>query len=242
MSLSKFRIRNYLPLVAVLVGAAVLGAPSQARAGFVIRYSTDGGATFSSPISDNAFGDNNLNVGVISINVDGLSITATTSGGTSTALSSIDLQVQQIGLVTTSSGDVIVQASLDGLLTVPAPQTLINRFTDNTLPVNGDVATGETWIANGPGNFVTSGGSLVLNTGTVNPSPIPTNYGFSASSPYTITTQVHTVFNAGVALQIDNNNLITGAPAPAGLLLALTGLPVLSIGTWLRRRQSRVAA
>ena len=243
MSLNNNRFRNLLPLVAMaLVAVAILGAPTQARADFEIRFSTDGGATFSTPVSDNGPGDNNSTVGVISVNIDGLSITATTSGGTSATFSNIDLQVQQIGAGTSAAGNVVVQASLDGLLTVPSPQTLTNRFTDNTLPANGDVATGETWIANGSGNFVTSGGSLVLNTGTVNPSPTPTDYSFSASTPYTITTQVHTVFIAGADLQLDNNNQITGAPAPAGLLLALTGLPVLSIWTWLRRRQNRVAA
>jgi len=240
--------RKYLPYVAAaLIGAATLAAPSQARAAFQIRFSTDGGATFSSGVSDGDVLDTNSNAGTIAINVDGFLITAVASGGTSSALSVIDLQIQQIGLGPATGGTVVVQASMDGLITVPAPQTLINRFTDNTLPVGGvpaggDVATGETFVASGSGLFVTSGGSLVLDTGSVNPSPVATNYVFNSGTPYAITTQITSTFAAGASLQVDNNNRITGAPAPGGLLLAFTGLPVLSVGTWLRRRRNRVAA
>jgi len=242
--------RKYLPgLLAVLTGLAMLGTASSARAAFQIRISTDGGATFGAAISDAGVGDANLLAGAITVNQGGLAITATASGGTSSTLSVIDLQVQQIGLGTASAGNVVVQASMDGLITVPAPQTLINRFTDNTLPVGGvaaggAVGTGETFITSGIGSglFVTSGGSVVLDTNTVNPSTLATNYTFNAASPYAITTQGNVTFAQGAAIQFDNNNRIVGAPAPGGLLLAFTGLPVLSVGTWLRRLRNRVAA
>src|SRR5258708_38529977 len=56
-TLSMIRIRNFLPLVALLVGAAILAVPTQAHATFEIRVSTDGGATFGAAIADCGPGD-----------------------------------------------------------------------------------------------------------------------------------------------------------------------------------------
>jgi len=229
-------------LCAVLAGAALVWAPSSADAAFQVRISTDGGATFGAAVSDGGLGDQNGLAGAITVDIGGLSITAVASGGTSATLSVLDLQVQQIGLGTTAPGNVVVQASLTDLVTAPPPLFLINRFGDATLPVGGDtVATARTWIDQSNTIFGTTGGGIKVDTGDLLPTaPATTTFGsFTANPLYSITAQIHTTFDAGVALGLDSNNRIVNTPAPAGAVLAVIGLPVLC---WLRRRQNRMAA
>jgi hypothetical protein len=63
---------------------------------------------------------------------------------------------------------------------------------------------------------------------------------FSAGTPYSASILTEISFTNQSTISQDYKLTIT-APAPAGLLLGLTGLPVLGIGAWIRRRTSVVA-
>ncbi len=178
---------------------------------FLLRYSTDGGATFSPAVQDNMAGDSNPAAGIIAVNIGALTLNATVSGGTSTPVSVVSLQIQ--GTAAAGTYDLVVQASLDGLQTAPPPQTLINSFSDATLPHITETA--RTWIDNNNNDFGISGGAntnIVLDTQDLPPTG-PSTYQFNASVPYSITTQIHTQFTsvAGseTTLSVLDNNRIT---------------------------------
>ncbi len=241
------RIRNLLSLMACSWPEPLSwGRRLQpARATFEIRYSTDGGSTFSTAVSDGSAGDLNPGTGTIEVDVDGLLVTATTSGGTSSSLSTMDINVQSTGVNTpASSTTIIVQASMDNLLTAPPPLVLLNRFTDDSIPAVS--TTAESWISTGNSLFTTSGASVVLDTLGIAPAIAPgfLAFGeFTAGSPYTVTEQVSVApYAADTGLNIDNNDRIVSTPAPAGLLLVLSGLPMLGLGMWLHRRRNLTAA
>jgi len=54
--------------------------------------------------------------------------------------------------------------------------------------------------------------------------------------PFSMTQEVTFVLAAGASLTL-NGQSVVATPAPAGLLLALSGLPLLGLGRWLRRRK-----
>jgi len=239
------RFRKFLPSMgALLVGAAILAAPAQAQATFQIRVSTDGGANFGAAVSDNQIGqDFNPATGIITINVGGLLVTATTTGGTSQPLSTLTLNVSSTGVGTVaSSTGLVVQASMDFLQTAPPPQTLTSRFTDSTQPLlQTGFPTSRTWIDQSNTLFGTTGGGIKLDTGNLSPSSATNVYSFSGSTPYSITTQIVTgPYDANTELSLNTTDRIV-VPVPAGLVLVLTGIPALGLGTWFRRRRKVTA-
>jgi hypothetical protein len=65
---------------------------------------------------------------------------------------------------------------------------------------------------------------------------------FTSGPPalYSLFSQVTMTLAAGGSASFNDNQTVT--PAPAGLVLALTGLPCLAIGPWLRRRFFKVVS
>jgi hypothetical protein len=87
-------------------------------------------------------------------------------------------------------------------------------------------------FTNGPQNAAQTGSTL--DTGSANGS-------FSRTGMYSVTSMANFVMSGGGNVNFaDHVNLAppVTVPAPAGVLLALTGLPVLGIGGWLRRRKT----
>lgn len=234
------RFRKFLPIVAVLVGAGMFAAPTQAYADFELRYSTNGGSTFTTVI-DNGVGDLNSNTGNILVNVDGLNIT-----GHGTAASNVQSTLVDLGVSGNYSAgaalDLIVQVWLNPTLTAPPPQTLTYQFTGSVLPTGSGSIAETTWINNNSTPFDTATGN-VLKVGPLPPtSPAAQTAQFSATSPYSITVGTEVTIAAGaglVSISSDNNNQITAAPAPAGLLLMLSGAPILGLACFLRRKFGR---
>ena len=61
---------------------------------------------------------------------------------------------------------------------------------------------------------------------------------FNRIGAYSLTTVTAFDLSAGGNANFSAHENLTAAPAPAGLVLALTGLPVLSIGRLIRRRKA----
>ena len=101
--------------------------------------------------------------------------------------------------------------------------TGLNNMVFNTGDASGSVPTSGTF---GPGAYSGNGGFTV-----------PNNNG----NPYSLTIGV-TLNNDGSKGISSGDTELTAAPAPAALVLALTGMPVLGVGAWLRRRRIPVAA
>ncbi|AMV24255.1 hypothetical protein VT84_07655 [Gemmata sp. SH-PL17] len=214
------RFRNVLRvLAAVLVGTAIFGAPTQAQAAFAIQYSIDGGTFIT--IND---GDS----------VAGLKITA--SSYTDPTVSLLDLHVTGTFIPSSETHTIVIQATVTDLTTAPAPQTLTTKFTGGT-STGTATFTGQSWVddANNlfgiPGTFTT--GSIVPGNG-ITPDFVGS---FTGNVPYSLTTQI-TIATEGrkeVNLGADIDNVVTPTPAPAGIVLVLSGLPLLGIAR-LRRR------
>jgi hypothetical protein len=119
-----FRLRKTLTLMAAIVGAVVLGAPTQALADFELRWSIDGGTTFTGGVKG---GTVTGTIGTpLSVTVDGLNITAGSSSTTNPTFSGIDISVT--GNPSAGALDVVLEATMTGVQTAPPPQLLHYNF------------------------------------------------------------------------------------------------------------------
>jgi hypothetical protein len=211
---------------AALAVAAILGAPARAHAAFELEYSTTGvGGPFTVVTGTPTF---------ITTTIDGLTISATASNSTSAPTTTIDLGVEGSA---TSALDLVVRVWLSDIPTAPGPQNLHFDFTGS---VEGSgTLTEHTWVQSDNTTAFSLSGNLA-NTGALTPNASG-NIGFDGTVPYSATLENHFVLTDDEAsISSDNNNSITSSsavPAPAGLVLVLTGLPVLGVGSWLRRRK-----
>jgi hypothetical protein len=233
------RLRNILPVVATaLFAATILGAPSRAKADFAIRYSTDGGGSFSAAIFDNSAGDLDPLAGSIQVNIGGVNITSSANSFVSQPITNLDLGLNGAGV--SGPVNIVVQASLNGINTAPPPQTLAYDFTGHA--PTGFVKMAETWVNNGTDLFITSGAGIVADTGNLN-IPSSGQVVYSADPLYSITAQISLSGNRTLqyGFGLDNNNDLTPAPVPGTLLMVLLGGPVLGVGAWVRRRKLQTA-
>lgn len=230
-------------VAAALAVVAMFGATSSADAAFQIRVSTDGGATFGAAIDDEGAGDLDSGlVGSVRVSVAGISIRATAVGFISTDGSLLDLAIGGLA-ATNTSFNFVVQATIDGVNTAPSPQGLTTVFTGSALPAGGTYTT-RTWVDDDNALFGTTGGGIVADTGNIVVNGPTFNGNFVGTDPYSVTTQIKATFTTGsnpTSLSLDSNNQITPAPAPAGLLLGLTGLSAMGLFRGLARRRKVVA-
>jgi hypothetical protein len=86
-------------------------------------------------------------------------------------------------------------------------------------------------------NFTNFMGSTTLGIDAVK------NNAFAPGGvPYALGGELNISLAAGASLNTVSGKTEVIAPAPAGLLLALTGAPVLGVGAWIRRRRTAVVA
>jgi hypothetical protein len=213
------RFRKYLPhFAAALVGVAILGAPTQARADFELRYSVNGGAFQTFTTSG----------GFLSETVDGLTIQATATGSSTSSLTKMDLSVSG---ASTGALTLVVQSWLSPAITVPAPQTATYAFTGSILPGGAGSISDQLWVNSSSVTAFGMAGDLA-HVGPVSPS-VMSSVGFSGASPYSITLGSTIVTTSSASISSDNN-LSISSPAPPGLILLLSGSPIFGLA-WRRR-------
>lgn len=233
-------------VAAAAVAVAVLGGASRAEAGFALKYSINGGPTVT--VNNGDGGDLSKSASKITVEDSGIEFGSSSIGQTSTDLTT--LQLDFAAFLTPGTYTIEVFASLTDLLTVPAPQPFDMYFTGSNL-LGGGTYLARTWVDNNNALFGTSGPDIVLDTGDVAPggssSSSPPTYhadGINAQPLYSITTRIFAQFTVtrGASISLDVNNSITPAPAPAGLVLLASAVPVLGFGSWARRRRAAAAA
>jgi len=241
---------RFLTLSAVLIGAVSLGAPSVAQADFQLRYSLDGGTTFTTIMDNvgvpNVSGDQNLALNAIdTLNFAGMSIHGSSTTNGNTGLTTMDLQVN--GNATPGTYNILVQATLTNINTAPPPQAFNFAFTGTLQPPTAGLAFAmQTWVNQNNALFGTTGD--LANTGSHAPN-FNGSSSMSGTVPYSMTEQITITGTTATtpAITTDNNaSIVAGpnvstTPAPAGVVLAMAGLPVLGLGLWLRRRLSPLA-
>jgi hypothetical protein len=224
---------------------------------------TSGGASVSGASIDTStagsIGINNLTVST-SGTTGGFKISATiadsNSPGTPDAatidLSSLRIKNQNSGAgsgtLTVTTGDTgftapVGQVNLTSTMSATASglnaqnaSVTFNSCLDQTntqFGTSGSGVTGTPTI-----NFTVAPG----NSGPPNP-PGPNSYAVLTVSqtPYSLTQVAQFTLANGDVLTDGSSGTTVTSPAPAGLVLALTGLPCLLLGRWLRRREPQTA-
>jgi len=265
MSLFNIRLPNLGRLVAILAMAALLSGPTQARAGYSVRVYDDG--VLQGGISTFVIGNTLLFGGSTThfsiTNGSGLSNNPGSQGGSNLDLSSneqinttfgaaggthtIRIELSQDSWTAPTGNPLNLSASAGGstaYLTGTNPlatQTIsatYQGFLDNTNALFGQPGAG--------GTPVLSASSTQSSAGTT---PLVFSPGSGVSlvpggTPFSITDVLEFTFTltagSGQATANVSGSTVASVPAPAGLVLALTGLPALGIGAWLRRRRQSV--
>jgi len=256
------RIRKFLPhMMAALVGATMLGAPAQARAGFNVQVYDDGALAASSFLNTIpglmwSFGATTTNFSV---------------GGSANIqlLGNGQLSVSYNDVVTTlTSGThtlTLLVTNTEYMLPTGTPVRLTSAGGGSYIGGIGNTVVGNTLGFLDPGNAefgqvtVNGNGSVSPNaqstpastTGTINGTggsvsmvytPGTGSALVTSTVPFSLTNVSYFTFTgaAGDFANISNSVATTATPAPAGLVLAFSGLPVLGIGRWLKGRRRQV--
>jgi len=186
---------------------------------------------------------------------------ATTGPGFTSASETINITYN--GPVVPNSDTLIIEILGNNFSNPTAPA--LSEITSNASPSTSGLLAGDTTMTGVTmtsgviaGNVValgaagtTLGSQLGMTTGTgtmggassiLTPNPI-TGAQFNIVNPFSFyqTFTVTGFGNTAAAGSISAGSTVSSVPAPAGLMLALTGLPVLGASRWLRRRQARTA-
>jgi hypothetical protein len=252
------RFCKYLAVAAL---AVALGASSQTRADFTIRATevSSGGVVEKSDLqtkTSNPAGFFNYSSTILpDFTVTLVTHITTTGAGFSSASTTIN--INYTGPTGANSDKLIIEVLSNNFSNPTAPATSV--ITSNGSPstsgllanslvmTSGVVANGATLGAAG----TTLGGQLGMTTGTgsigsasslLSPNPV-TGATFSIANPFSFyQTYTFSGFgNSGQAGSLSAGSTVAAVPAPAGLVLALAGLPVFGLG-WLRRRKANVTA
>jgi len=232
---------------AAVVGVMVLGTATPARAAFEIALQEAGvnggastvvvsGTNFSNLNWDGTYGDFTVEVlGGSAHNAASLSdlLSSTTRvTNNSSATQTLKIIVSQTDYTLPSGSTLSVESGLGGSVST-GTLTMTNIFqayadAGNTLRGTTDFTTGpQTASPNGSTFDTGSARGTFLRTGSYSLTTITT---FTLSGGGVANFSAHENVTApGV---VPNQPL----PAPAGLVLALTGIPVLGLGAWVRRR------
>jgi len=234
-------MRNIRTLVvAALVGYAYLGAPTPAHAAFNIYLDSGSGQTLV------ATGNADFGIASFSGTYNGfvVKVLAATSdnGATLSDLQSSTLSVQNTNASTKTLTVTVTQTnySLPAGTPLFVESGLSGSISSGTLGMTGifqayadknNAVQGTGGFTNGVQNGIQSGSTY--DTG----SKIGL-FNRTAGSPYSLTTVSTLMMSAGGKVNLSSTVNVTPVPAPAGVVLALSSLPFLGIGTWLRRRRA----
>lgn len=244
--------RKFLALSAAIAATvAMLGIASPAKADFVVRYSVDNGGTWtilpvSIGVNPQVGGPGTvsyLNVAG-SITGTGLSIIATAFANSSGVFTEIDLGVTgNVSGNRTGANAILIQATINNIATV-APALASYSMSNTT---GNPTVVQQSWAGgNNVNPLVNGSGASFAGSATSGPFTLAPGQGTMGSflvpgtaNPYAATVQTTLNQNYGpngTGLSLDNHLQITPVPAPAGLVLALSGVPVAGLA-WLRRRK-----
>ena len=236
------RLRRLLPLAAAaLFGATVLGAPTEAQAAFKLTIAESGGASVT--IEDGGSGDLASQSGTIMFAGALGDFNIQLSMGTSTAnpngIGPAQLTINNTSISSGGfSGTRTITITLEDTgFTSPGVGNgnMLSQLSTTQVPTGTSVTFQS--ILDNPGTGNDYSGTL-LSLNTVGGSSA-NDFVEIGSSPYTlrnVTTYTMVGQGSGNMITVQSTGATVVTPAPAGLILALSGLPVLGLGCWLRRR------
>jgi len=237
------RFRNFLPVAALLVGVAILAAPTQANAAFTLTLNQTGFGSVT--ITDGDLNDQSPLPGVITYNVANygtftdLEITIRSNApGTTTGIGS---SVRDITLTTRNSSGTAATLDLtafDDTFTIPSGNPLLMRSSlSSDLLEGGNLASGEVAKGEFTSTFIsgtTTSSPTITLTGPgagVNFTTVPRNL-----AGFTLTNHLAVTLGGGGQANFTGSTSVT-VPAPPSLLLLAGALPVFGVARLLRRRK-----
>jgi len=247
------RFRKFLPsMMAALIGVGILGAPSKAQAAFTLFLQQAGvnsgnitavasGPDFTPLNFSGNYGNFTVTfLGATSTNGNTLSslLSSTTSvtNNDLTAAHTLRLWVSQTNYTLPGGTQLNVESGMGGTVNIGVlgPLGVFQAFADrnNNLLAAGTLTGGGATadFTNGPQNASQVGSTF--DTGSA--VGLFTRNGPNA--PYSLTSEATLTMSAGGNVNYANHINVTATPAPAGIVLALTGVPC-AVGAWLRRRK-----
>jgi hypothetical protein len=227
------RFRKSLLLTVALVGIVMLGAPTQAHATFTLRLQS--GAN-DLTVTDNDSNDLSVASGVITFGGSfGSFFVQVTTGSSNSASATEPAQITINNLsITGASSSTLTLTLTDTSFVVPPPGPALMQSQLSTTQIpQGTTVTYQSFVHGSPGTLLSLNsvdGDVVFDLMTV------------PSTPYTLSSISTFALGAAGTVQTTGITQLSAVPAPAGLVIALTGMPVLGVGTWLRRRKAVVEA
>jgi len=265
------RIRNFLPLVAAaLVGVAVLGAPTQADAAFAVRFQSginsltivDGSTQDGNPGDSTRISVNSMDATVAAfIAASGFDISGSTfsfrngsNGGSVSVLTEAETEVTRTGpgfatlsITTGYDGFTLPVGSplyVDSTVafsaintTIPGSSYVFQNWADNVPPAQNLVTP--TGVSGQTGVFVFTS---VIPPGSVPSLLTPESQFNRTTTPFQVTERSTLVLSTNDFVSFTATTTVVAVPAPAGLVLALTAVPFLGLGAWVRRRRVQIQA
>jgi len=228
-------------VVAFLAGAAILGAPSQAHATFKLFLQEAGvnggaitevasGADFTSIQVGfpTAFTYGDFEVKVLSGSSDNAATLSDPLSSTNSvknvsgSVKTLSIYVSQTNYTLPADPKLSVESGMGGSVNT-GTLVLTNIF--QAFADKNNTILGMSDYSNGPQNATQTGSTF--DTGSASGT-------FNRTGNFSLTSVATVTLSSGGVINYSNHINVT-APAPAGVLLVLTGLPFLGIGTWLRR-------
>jgi len=242
------RFRNVRHLVAAVAAAVVLvGSAPKAKAAFVLTLSEDGGPATSFSAADFTTLSYNSTFGDFKIVLFGASSDNGGPGNQSDLLSANT----KITNLDTTTAHVLTLSLTQTNYTLPTGTTL---YTGSGMGGSVDsgtlgLTTFQAYFDKNNAQFGTTTTSG-LQVSVVNGSSFQAGGAFTsfsrdnATDPYSISSVTNFALSAGGSANYSNSVATSTSrlpgdpllPAPAGLVLALTGMPVLGLRAWIRRR------
>jgi len=236
---------------AALVGAAILGTATPAHAAIQVYAQEAGvnggnvtqigtiGADFTSASFSGTYGDFTLTIfGAASHNgvtlSDLLSASVTVANNDLSGGHTLILYASQNNYTLPAGSPLRVESGMSGTVNsgTISGTGVFQAYADknNNLLATGTPTGGAaiTDFTNGPQTAIPTGSTF--DTG----SAVGT---FARTGMYSVTSRATFVVSAGGSGNFSSHVNLTAVPAPAGVVLALAGLPCLGIGAWVRRRK-----
>jgi hypothetical protein len=239
------RFRKSLWLAALAV-VALLGTTSRASAGIEIDYSIDGGArTFGASSATSVVAFSNSSLGGL-FNVT-FTIGTTNTPGSPTMATETQSNNSVSTLYASGTHTLHIYVSSTGFTSPTSPPPTILGNSSSITENSGHTAVTFTSYASTTNALFATSGGVTASTGysySATGQQGTGGQGFSSTlfSPngaaYSLTNIGDYTMTAGTSLTVVSGNTeIVPTPAPAGLVMVLSGLPALGIGGWMRRRR-----
>jgi hypothetical protein len=245
-----FRFHHKLAVAAFLVVAGVLGITKPAAAGIEIDYSIDSGSrTFGNSSSGSSVTFTSTDVGGKGLFSVDISVgTTNTPGGAFALVTQSNNTVAT--LYSSGSHTLHIYVSSTGFTSPQSPPPAILGNASSITENGGHTDVTFTSYGDTSNTLFGTTGSSVTSVSTSYSANDQTGVGSGSNSTlfspngnkYSLTNIGDYTLTGGTSLTVvSGNTKVTPTPVPAGMTLALSGLPVLGLGYWFRRRQLRLA-